>query len=102
MKILYQTGIRLSELVHLRDIDLGNNEIKVVGKRNKERIVPISFEFKNELKNLLKQKKSILTMDMVIYSYLILVIKYMKNLFIEKLIITLEKCQVNRRKVHMF
>ena len=57
MKTLYQTGIRLSELVHLRDIDLGNNEIKVVGKRNKERIVPISFEFKNELKKFIETKK---------------------------------------------
>ena len=39
---LYQTGIRLSELIDLQNQDLSNQEIKVLGKRNKERIIPIS------------------------------------------------------------
>ena len=39
---LYQTGIRLSELIELQNQDLSNQEIKVLGKRNKERIIPIS------------------------------------------------------------
>jgi integrase/recombinase XerC len=44
MEMFYQTGIRVSELVNLKisDIDFSNNSIKVLGKRNKERIVPIS------------------------------------------------------------
>ncbi len=57
IKILYQTGIRLSELTNLKDIDVGNDEIKVLGKRNKERIVPISKEFTRELKDFMMLKK---------------------------------------------
>lgn len=40
--ILYYTGIRLSELINLKVSDVANDTIKVVGKRNKERVVPIS------------------------------------------------------------
>jgi len=42
IELLYGTGIRLSELINLteKDIDLNNNTIKVLGKRNKERIIP--------------------------------------------------------------
>ena len=38
----YQTGIRLSELIGLKDMDVRNGELKVLGKRNKERIIPLS------------------------------------------------------------
>jgi|TARA_B110000459_G_scaffold181828_1_gene209525 integrase/recombinase XerC len=38
----YQTGIRLSELIGLKDVDVRNGELKVLGKRNKERIIPLS------------------------------------------------------------
>jgi|TARA_B100001093_G_scaffold513168_1_gene584515 integrase/recombinase XerC len=40
--LLYQTGIRLSEIIGLRDKDVRLQEIKVLGKRNKERIIPLS------------------------------------------------------------
>ena len=41
--LFYTTGIRRTELIHLRhrDIDLSAQTIKVLGKRNKERILPI-------------------------------------------------------------
>ena len=44
IEMLYQTGIRLSELIHVRDtdIDRGKYQIRVMGKRNKERIIPIT------------------------------------------------------------
>lgn len=44
--ILYSTGIRCSELVGLLDIDADTRkgELKVLGKRNKERIIPIGPE----------------------------------------------------------
>lgn len=44
LEMFYGTGIRLSELIHLREksIDLRNNTIKVLGKRNKERIIPFA------------------------------------------------------------
>ena len=40
--LLYQTGIRLSEIIGLNNKDVRAQEIKVLGKRNKERIIPLS------------------------------------------------------------
>lgn len=40
--LFYQTGIRLSELIGLKNVDVRNGELKVLGKRNKERIIPLS------------------------------------------------------------
>jgi integrase/recombinase XerC len=44
LELLYGTGMRLSELVGLKneDVNVYENQIKVLGKRNKERIIPIS------------------------------------------------------------
>jgi integrase/recombinase XerC len=39
--LFYQCGIRLSELVNLKSNDVSSNALKVLGKRNKERIIPI-------------------------------------------------------------
>ena len=43
IEILYDTGIRLSELINLTDkhIDVNNQIIDVIGKRNKQKIIPI-------------------------------------------------------------
>ncbi|AQS92710.1 integrase [Polaribacter sp. BM10] len=43
VELLYSTGIRRAELINikLQDINSTNNTIKVLGKRNKERYVPI-------------------------------------------------------------
>jgi integrase/recombinase XerC len=41
-ELFYQTGIRLSELIGLKDSDVSEQHIKVLGKRNKERLIPIS------------------------------------------------------------
>ena len=49
-ELLYQTGIRLSELIELRRDQTTDNNIKVVGKRNKERIIPISEELATQIK----------------------------------------------------
>lgn len=50
--LLYGTGIRLSELISIKieDIDFYENSIKVLGKRNKERIIPFGNKLKIELK----------------------------------------------------
>ena len=44
--LLYSTGIRLAELVGLKvtDFDVNQKTIKVLGKRNKQRIIPIGAE----------------------------------------------------------
>ncbi|MEW7291153.1 tyrosine-type recombinase/integrase [Aquimarina sp. 2304DJ70-9] len=43
IELFYATGIRRIELVNLKlsDVDLGNQQIKVLGKRNKERYLPL-------------------------------------------------------------
>jgi integrase/recombinase XerC len=45
LEIFYGTGIRLSELLYLKEksIDFNNRTIKVLGKRNKERVIPFSL-----------------------------------------------------------
>jgi integrase/recombinase XerC len=44
VELLYQTGMRRSELIHLvdGDINIARKEMKVLGKGNKERIIPVS------------------------------------------------------------
>lgn len=43
IELFYATGIRRIELVNIKltDIDYGNNQVKVLGKRNKERYIPL-------------------------------------------------------------
>lgn len=50
-EMFYQTGMRLSELINLKDKDIQENSLKVLGKRNKERIIPISKELLSLIKN---------------------------------------------------
>ena len=49
LELFYATGMRLSELRMLTfsHIDLYNNQVKVLGKRNKERIIPFGHIFKH-------------------------------------------------------
>jgi integrase/recombinase XerC len=44
IELFYVSGIRLSELININvgDIDYNMSTIKVLGKRNKERIIPLS------------------------------------------------------------
>ena len=49
IELFYQTGIRLSELIGLKKSSLLNDAVKVLGKRNKERIIPITNKLQNEL-----------------------------------------------------
>ena len=68
LEVLFSTGARIGELINIEldDIDLSNNEIKVLGKGNKERIVylnnhaveAINDYLNNSRYELLKGKKS--------------------------------------------
>jgi integrase/recombinase XerC len=51
IEIFYFTGIRLSELINLKiaDVNLSDLTIKVLGKRNKERLVPITNVLKKDI-----------------------------------------------------
>ena len=62
--LLYQTGIRRAELIALKetDVDLYNLQIKVLGKGNKERIIPFDLSLKRNLElYLINKQKTNLT-----------------------------------------
>jgi len=56
IELFYVTGIRLSELINIKisDVDFNNQSIKVLGKRNKERIIPLSSNVVNDLNNFIE------------------------------------------------
>jgi integrase/recombinase XerC len=60
LKIFYQTGIRLSELINLKQsqVDAGNSNIKVIGKGNKERIIPINNNLISDILFYVSEKKN--------------------------------------------
>jgi len=61
LELLYGTGIRLSELINIKqdDINFLDESVKVLGKRNKERIIPLSKELTQLIKSytIVKRKK---------------------------------------------
>ena len=59
--IFYETGIRLSELIGIGedDFDQGANQLKVLGKRNKERIVPVSVQTGQQIQAYCVLKKTV-------------------------------------------
>ncbi|WP_439182420.1 tyrosine-type recombinase/integrase [Carboxylicivirga taeanensis] len=60
IEMFYHTGMRLAELAGLTDeqIDLANGILKVRGKRNKERIIPVIKELKVSLVRYLNRRNS--------------------------------------------
>ena len=61
IQLLYFTGIRRSELIDLKvqDIDFSTRLLKVLGKRNKERLVPLLPEIQEHMKALLILQKDL-------------------------------------------
>ena len=60
IEVLYSTGIRREELINIKvkDINFENQLIKVKGKRNKERLVPILPTLKNSIQKYLTKNSS--------------------------------------------
>lgn len=58
IELLYETGMRLSELTGLRESDYEEvkGTVKVLGKRNKERIIPLTVELKSIISNFIELK----------------------------------------------
>lgn len=58
LELFYSTGIRQAELINLKenDLDYANCTLKVLGKRNKERIIPFGKHLKNLLNINQKEK----------------------------------------------
>lgn len=51
IEVLYSTGMRLSELINLKDadVDFGMSVLKVLGKRNKQRLIPFGEELRQDM-----------------------------------------------------
>jgi len=60
LEMFYNTGMRLSELLNLKesDIDFHSETIKVLGKRNKERLIPFTKKFSSLLKIYIREKEN--------------------------------------------
>ncbi|WP_267402197.1 MULTISPECIES: tyrosine-type recombinase/integrase [unclassified Chryseobacterium] len=56
VEVLYQTGIRKGELCGMmfENVNIDENEIKIIGKGNKQRMIPISADLSNLLKSYLE------------------------------------------------
>ncbi|HXB29169.1 MAG TPA: tyrosine-type recombinase/integrase, partial [Puia sp.] len=65
IRMFYNTGVRLTELVTLKNGQLDSNAatIRVLGKGNKERIIPISTALLDEITQYQKEKQVTLGLD---------------------------------------
>lgn len=61
VEMFYTTGMRRAELIHLmfRNVDLSSSVIKVLGKRNKERIIPVLPVIVEQLNAYIKERSLI-------------------------------------------
>ena len=61
VELLYETGMRLSELTGLKQVDyeVDKGTVKVLGKRNKERIIPLTTELKEIIGQFIKLKSEL-------------------------------------------
>ena len=59
--IFYSTGMRLSELINLkeRQIDFSRKQLKILGKGNKERIIPAGMDLLTAIKDYINEKRKI-------------------------------------------
>lgn len=69
VELFYGTGMRLSELVgmNIYDIDTSRKTVKVLGKRNKERLIPVPIETLDTLMHYLEKRKEIETIDKALF-----------------------------------
>lgn len=60
-ELLYQTGMRRSEVIGLKekDVEWSLNQIRVLGKGNKERLVPVSSILLDNIKDYISDKKQL-------------------------------------------
>jgi integrase/recombinase XerC len=64
--LFYLTGIRLSELINIKDtdIDVQTGTLRVIGKRNKQRIIPFEISFSQEIERyILLRNKEVETLE---------------------------------------
>ncbi|AWL79367.1 tyrosine-type recombinase/integrase [Capnocytophaga canimorsus] len=73
IELFYGTGIRRSELMQLKlqDVDFLNRQLKVLGKRNKERILPMLPQVIDALKKYLVKRQQIVKTNDIEYLFLV-------------------------------
>lgn len=86
--LFYTTGIRRTELINLKlqNIDLSNGTIKVLGKRNKERIIPILPIVENQIKLYLTERSHLQSIVDGEYFFLLLKGVKLNDSFVYRLI----------------
>ncbi len=59
IELLFGTGVRLAELISLKesDINIYDQNVRVLGKRNKERIIPVNVSLMTLVKQYIAEKK---------------------------------------------
>jgi integrase/recombinase XerC len=57
VEIFYNTGMRLSELINLKEQHIHGASVKVIGKGNKERIIPISSRLNQAIQGYIREKR---------------------------------------------
>ena len=69
VELFYSTGMRRIELVNLtlNSVDFYNATIKVLGKRNKERIIPLIPSVIKTLKEYLKIREGVVSKELVLF-----------------------------------
>jgi len=86
--LFYTTGIRREELIGLKiqNVDLSNSTIKVLGKRNKERIIPILPIVANQIERYLSERAQLQSIRDAAYFFLLLKGVKLNNSFVYRLI----------------
>jgi integrase/recombinase XerC len=86
--LFYTTGIRRVELINLKlqNVDLSNNTLKVLGKRNKERILPILPIISKQIKVYLSERAQLESIKENEYFFLMLKGVKLNDSFVYRLI----------------
>jgi len=86
--LFYTTGVRRTELIHLKmqNVDLHNGTLKVLGKRNKERILPIVPILANQIKVYLNERAQLESIKHAEFFFLLLKGVKLNDSFVYRLI----------------
>ena len=69
LEVLYSCGLRVSELTSLRmqDLFFGEGYIRVIGKGDKQRIVPVSSTARDRIQRYLEERRSVRTGEEIVF-----------------------------------
>jgi len=86
--LFYTTGIRRAELINLKtgNIDLSTNSIKVLGKRNKERIIPVLPVVADQIRKYISERAQIQQVKDEAYLFIMLKGVKLNDSFVYRLI----------------